>query len=292
MGGPGADSLAGGTGSDPLVGGGADTLTGGPGTDTVLLRFLPQPRRRRDLGDPRRPAQRRQRRPERPGRRRRRERGRRRHVTAERLPPGRERGPQRPRRARHGPRPRRQQPSSATTSKVPARRSTAATARPDRGSRVGHRQRQLRHNARERRLRARLRHRLHERRGARRLRARERRDARPRREIIGRNGVVRARIDCTDPRGCVMRGLALTRRGHEASIGGPIRVIKIPFGESRMASAQILPEIWKRRRHGRSLRVKLDPSRRRREASQPRGPSAPPARTDPSHQALNSLSPR
>ena len=77
---------------------------------------------------------------------------------------------------------------------------------------------------------------------------------------IGRNGVVRARIDCTDPRGCVMRGLALTRRGHEASIGGPIRVIKIPFGESRMASAQILPEIWKRRRHGRSLRVKLDPS--------------------------------
>ena len=77
---------------------------------------------------------------------------------------------------------------------------------------------------------------------------------------IGRNGVVRARIDCTDPRGCVMRGLALTRRGHEASIGGPIRVIKIPFGESRMASARILPEIWKRRRHGRSLRVKLDPS--------------------------------
>ena len=92
---------------------------------------------------------------------------------------------------------------------------------------------------------------------------------------IGRNGVVRARIDCTDPRGCVMRGLALKRRGHEASIGGPIRVIKIPFGESRMASAQILPEIWKRRRHGRSLRVKLDPSPQTPRSESPRGPSAP-----------------
>ena len=39
---------------------------------------------------------------------------------------------------------------------------------------------------------------------------------------IGRNGVVRARIDCTDQRGCVLRGLVLTRRGHEASIeSGP-----------------------------------------------------------------------
>ena len=72
-------------------------------------------------------------------------------------------------------------------------------------------------------------------------------------------GVVRARIDCTDPRGCVLRGLLLTRHGRDASITR-IRVIRIPFGESRMASAQILPEIWKRRRHGRSLRVKLDPS--------------------------------
>jgi hypothetical protein len=75
---------------------------------------------------------------------------------------------------------------------------------------------------------------------------------------VGRNGVVRARIDCTDPRGCVLRGLLLKRNGREASINR-IRVIKIPFGESRTASARILPEIWKRRRHGRSLRVKIEP---------------------------------
>jgi hypothetical protein len=75
---------------------------------------------------------------------------------------------------------------------------------------------------------------------------------------IGRNGVVRARIDCTDPRGCVLRTLLLKRRGHEASITR-IRVIKIPFGESRTASAQILPRIWKRHRHARSLRVEITP---------------------------------
>ena len=88
---------------------------------------------------------------------------------------------------------------------------------------------------------------------------------------IGRNGVVRARIDCTDPRGCVTRGLVLTRRGHEASISR-IRVIKIPFGESRTASARILPEIWKRRRHGRSLRVKLEPVLQARRSEGATGP--------------------
>jgi hypothetical protein len=76
--------------------------------------------------------------------------------------------------------------------------------------------------------------------------------------LIGRNGVVRARIDCTDPRGCVVRVLVLKRHGHDASIIR-IRVTRIPFGESRMASARILPEIWKRRRHDRSLRVKIEP---------------------------------
>jgi len=76
--------------------------------------------------------------------------------------------------------------------------------------------------------------------------------------LIGRNGVVRARIDCTDPRGCVLRVLVLQRHGHDASIIR-IRVTRIPFGGSRMASARILPEIWKRRRHDRSLRVKIEP---------------------------------
>jgi RTX calcium-binding nonapeptide repeat (4 copies) len=75
---------------------------------------------------------------------------------------------------------------------------------------------------------------------------------------IGRNGVVRARIGCSDPRGCMLRVLLLERHGHEASIVR-IRVTRIPFGQSRMASARILPQIWKRRRHGRSLRVKIEP---------------------------------
>jgi hypothetical protein len=38
-------------------------------------------------------------------------------------------------------------------------------------------------------------------------------------------------------------------------------LIKIPFGESRTASAQILPRIWKRHRHARSLRVEITPVR-------------------------------
>jgi hypothetical protein len=75
---------------------------------------------------------------------------------------------------------------------------------------------------------------------------------------IGRNGVVRARIGCSDPRGCVLRTLLLKRRGHEASIVR-IRVIRIPFGESRTASARILPRVWKRRRHARSLRIEITP---------------------------------
>ena len=108
---------------------------------------------------------------------------------------------------------------------------------------------------------------------------------------IGRNGVVRARIDCTDPRGCVTRGLLLERRGHEASITR-IRVIRIPFGESRTASARILPEIWKRRRHGRSLRVKIEPVPQETRSESAAGPiGVLSARADPSHQAPNSLSP-
>jgi hypothetical protein len=75
---------------------------------------------------------------------------------------------------------------------------------------------------------------------------------------IGRKGVVRARIDCTDPHGCVLRTLLLKRSGHQASITR-IRVIKIPFGERRTASAQILPRVWKRHRHARSLRFQITP---------------------------------
>ena len=86
MGGPGADSLAGGPGSDSLV-----TASGRRHAHRRLrdrhrrlheFQPHPQPRRRPDLGDPRRPAQRRHRRPERPGRRRRRERDHRLHDTA------------------------------------------------------------------------------------------------------------------------------------------------------------------------------------------------------------------
>ena len=217
MGGPEADSLNGGTGSDTLVCNGADTLTGGPGADTVLFGFRPQPRRRRDLGDPRRPAQRRHRRPERTGRRRHRERERRRNVTTERLPPGRERRPQRPGRARHGPRPRRERhPHHQQRPRYRHDARRRRRRRPDRGSRVGYRQRQpattpasvacgagadiVFTNAAAPADCERVNVGMHV------LGARS----------IGRNGVVRARIDCTDPRGCVMRGLALKRRGHEA----------------------------------------------------------------------------
>jgi hypothetical protein len=75
---------------------------------------------------------------------------------------------------------------------------------------------------------------------------------------IGRNGVVRARIDCTDPLGCVMRTLLVERNGHQASITR-IRTIRIPFGGSRAASARILPQVWKRHRRARSLRVEITP---------------------------------
>jgi hypothetical protein len=63
----------------------------------------------------------------------------------------------------------------------------------------------------------------------------------------------------------------LTRRGHDASISR-IRVIRIPFGASRTASARILPEIWKRRRHGRSLRVNLEPVLQARRSEWAAGP--------------------
>jgi hypothetical protein len=39
-----------------------------------------------------------------------------------------------------------------------------------------------------------------------------------------------------------------------------------------MASARILPEIWKRRRHGRSLRVKIDPVLQARRSESAAGP--------------------
>jgi len=75
---------------------------------------------------------------------------------------------------------------------------------------------------------------------------------------IGPKGLVRARIDCTDPHGCVMRTLLLKRSGHQASITRT-RVIRIRFGKSRTASAQILPRVWKRHRHARSLRFRITP---------------------------------
>jgi hypothetical protein len=77
---------------------------------------------------------------------------------------------------------------------------------------------------------------------------------------IGRKGVVRARIDCDDPRGCVLAGLRLKLHGHAASsnVLGK-RAIVIPFGKSRRASVQIKPRVWKRDRSDRSLRLEITP---------------------------------
>ena len=74
---------------------------------------------------------------------------------------------------------------------------------------------------------------------------------------IGRKGVVRARIGCNDPHGCVLGRLRLRLHGRLA--GTRTARIAIPFGASRMASAQLEPRIWKRHRHARSLRVEITP---------------------------------
>jgi hypothetical protein len=77
---------------------------------------------------------------------------------------------------------------------------------------------------------------------------------------IGRKGLVRARIDCNDPRGCVLGGLRLKLHGRLAGASvtrTPATVI--PFGKSRIASAPLKPRIWKRHRHARSLRLEITP---------------------------------
>ena len=74
---------------------------------------------------------------------------------------------------------------------------------------------------------------------------------------IGRKGVVRARIDCNDPHGCVLAWLTLKLHGHQAGVR--TARIKIPFGASRIASAQLEPRVWRRHRHDRSLRVEITP---------------------------------
>jgi Ca2+-binding RTX toxin-like protein len=74
---------------------------------------------------------------------------------------------------------------------------------------------------------------------------------------IGRKGVVRARIGCNDPHGCVLAWLTLKLHGHQAGVR--TARIKIPFGASRIASAQLKPRVWRRHRHDRSLRVEITP---------------------------------
>ena len=87
---------------------------------------------------------------------------------------------------------------------------------------------------------------------------------------IGRSGVVRARIDCTDPRGCVMGGLVLKLHGREAGISSPIPVIKIPFGESRMSERADQAAGLEAARHGRSLHVEIAPVPQPTRSSRPR----------------------
>jgi hypothetical protein len=74
---------------------------------------------------------------------------------------------------------------------------------------------------------------------------------------IGRKGVVRSRIGCNDPHGCVLAWLTLKLHGQQAGVR--TARIKIPFGASRMASAQLEPRVWRRHRHDRSLRVEITP---------------------------------
>jgi hypothetical protein len=77
---------------------------------------------------------------------------------------------------------------------------------------------------------------------------------------IGRKGVVRARIDCSDPRGCLLDGLLLRLHGRIA--GASIvhtPAILIPFGESRTAKVRIKARVWKRHRRARSLHVAITP---------------------------------
>jgi RTX calcium-binding nonapeptide repeat (4 copies) len=76
---------------------------------------------------------------------------------------------------------------------------------------------------------------------------------------IGRKGVVRARIDCNDPRGCVLGGLLLKLNGRRVDAPARTPAIRIPFGASRRASVQIDPRIWKRHRRARSLRLEITP---------------------------------
>ena len=77
---------------------------------------------------------------------------------------------------------------------------------------------------------------------------------------IGRRGVVHARIDCNDPRGCVLGGLLVKRHGRLAG-SSTVRTpaILIPFGKSRRARVRITPRVWKRHRRARSLRVEVTP---------------------------------
>ena len=74
---------------------------------------------------------------------------------------------------------------------------------------------------------------------------------------IGPKGVVRARIGCDDPDGCVLGRVTLKLHGHQA--GTRTTRIAIPFGASRIARVQIEPRVWKRHRHARSLRLTITP---------------------------------
>jgi hypothetical protein len=77
---------------------------------------------------------------------------------------------------------------------------------------------------------------------------------------IGRHGFVHARIDCNDPRGCVLGGLLVKLHGRLAgssTVRTPASLI--PFGESHRASVQIKPRVWKRHRRARSLHVEITP---------------------------------
>jgi hypothetical protein len=77
---------------------------------------------------------------------------------------------------------------------------------------------------------------------------------------IGRKGVVRARVDCNDPRGCVLGGLLLKLHGRRVDARtARTPAIRIPFGASRRMSVQIEPRIWKRHRRARSLRLEITP---------------------------------
>jgi Ca2+-binding RTX toxin-like protein len=75
---------------------------------------------------------------------------------------------------------------------------------------------------------------------------------------IGPRGVVPVRIDCTDPRGCVLASLTLKLHNHR--IGMRSSEVVIPSGQSRTVRVRIKAKVWQRHRHDRSLRLAITPT--------------------------------